>query len=268
MSSTIGQYTLGRTLGSGFSAKVKLATDPNGNRFAIKIFRLDNPENTRRLLQLTENEFNIMRGMDNPHVLKYIDFSLNSVWHKKGREIPVAYIVMELVQGGELFDYVANSGPFNEQICRYYARQLIRGLHYIHKMGIAHRDLKCENILLDANYNIKIVDFGFVKPIESEENEGWMRSYIGTLGFMAPEILSKKPYQGTQVDLFALGVILFIIYAGHPPFEVAKENDFHYKLIVNNQVSAFWEEHSRRKTPDYFGEQFKDLVTALLFHQP
>ena len=70
------------------------------------------------------------------------------------------FLIMEYASGGELFDYVANSGPFNEKIVRYYAKQLIQSVHYIHTKGFAHRDLKCENILLDKFNRVKLCDFG------------------------------------------------------------------------------------------------------------
>lgn len=85
------------------------------------------------------------------------------------------------------------------------------GLHYIHQNGTAHRDLKPENIMLDKNFNIKIVDFGFAAPITGKENTGYCKTVLGTRGYMAPEIITNNPYQGQVVDLFALGVILFIL---------------------------------------------------------
>jgi len=128
-------------------------------------------------------------------VLKYFEFNERAIWRKaSGAHVAVAYIVSELVPGGELFDYVANSGPFNERIARYYAKQLIQAIHYIHTRGFAHRDLKTENILLDHNYDIKVVDFGFACPVEGRDGSGTNRSMVGSLGFMAPEIHAKQPY--------------------------------------------------------------------------
>ena len=180
----------------------------------------------------------------------------------------MAYIVSELVHGGELFDYVANSGPFKESIVRYYAKQLIQAIHYIHTKGFAHRDLKCENILLDKLYDVKVVDFGFACPVEGRTGDGMNRSIVGSLGFMAPEIHAKQPYQGQVVDLFALGVILFVLYAGHPPFNMANLEDPHYKLIATNRSQQFWSAHSNRKAEGFFNEEFKDLITAMLNFHP
>jgi len=89
--------------------------------------------------------------------------------------------------------------------------------------------------LLDKLYDVKVVDFGFACPVEGRTGDGMNRSIVGSLGFMAPEIHAKQPYQGQVVDLFALGVILFVLYAGHPPFNMANLEDPHYKLIATNR---------------------------------
>lgn len=189
---------------------------------------------------------------------------------KNGTQVQVAYIAQEMISGGELFDYVANSGAFSEQICKYYFKQMLQGIHYIHSKGFSHRDLKPENILLDKLYDVKIVDFGFACPLEGRDGTGTNTSMIGTPGYMAPEILSRQPYQGQVVDLFALGVILFILYSGHPPFSVASEEDNYYKLIATNRSDLFWKAHSSpsRKPEGFYSEEFKDLITCMLQFHP
>jgi serine/threonine protein kinase len=107
----------------------------------------------------------------------------------------------------------------------------MNGLDYVHKSGVTHRDLKPENLLLDSNYNIKIADFGFATPskgtfiAEDGSITGLCRTMLGTSSYMAPEIHLGQPYQGFQVDLFAAGVILFVMRAGHPPFSEASPKD-------------------------------------------
>ena len=121
---------------------------------------------------------------------------------------------------------------------------MLQAVHYIHSKGFSHRDLKPENILLDSNYDLKLVDFGFACPLEGRDGSGTNSSKIGTPGYMAPEIMSGKPYQGEVVDLFALGVILFITYAGVPPFTQANISDPFYKMIAANRSDLFWKAHS------------------------
>ena len=160
---------------------------------------------------------------------------------------------------------MANSGAFKESICKYYFKQMLQGMLYIHSKGFCHRDLKPENILLDKLYDIKIVDFGFACPLEGRDGTGTSKSVIGTPGYMAPEILAREPYLGRVGDLFALGVILFILYAGHPPyFSLANDQDKLYNLIMTHRSDLFWKAHSSRKPEGFFSEEFKELITCML----
>lgn len=198
------------------------------------------------------------------NIVECFSFKANAMKIKKdGRHIPISYIAMELVDGGELFDFVAIA-PFRPEICRFYFRQMLQALHYSHSQGFAHRDLKPENILIDKNCNAKIADFGFSAPIEGRDGSGFLHTALGTQCYMAPEIHRKQPYQGHVVDLFALGIILFILYAGHPPFSVAMPQDPHYKLLATNRADLFWKTHAARKTEGFFTESFKDLITNML----
>ena len=132
---------------------------------------------------------------------------------------------MEYVEGYELYEFLAITGAFNEKICRYYFKQMLMGLHHLHSRGICHRDLKPENILLDNDLNIKIIDFGFATELSGKNGTGFNNTYLGTKPYMAPEILIHQEYQGKIVDLFALGVILFNLYALDVPFKEAHKKD-------------------------------------------
>ena len=185
-----------------------------------------------------------------------------------GAEKRIAYIAMEPIMGGELFDYVANSGNFEPKFARHFFRQMLTGLHYLHSHGNAHRDLKPENVMLDSDYNVKIIDFGFTCNIAGRNGSGTNSSGVGTPGYMSPEILLKQNYQSPVVDLFALGVILFIMYAGHPPFNMAKEDDTHYRCIAQQRADLFWKAHSNNKPAGFFSEEFKDMITCMFQLQP
>lgn len=104
----------------------------------------------------------------------------------------VIYIELEFAEGGTLFDYVANTKPFSEEVCRYYFHQFIEAILHCHKSGFVHRDIKPENILFDKDYQLKLADFGFSKVITNEK----LKSYLGTEAYMAPEIKLGMQYNG------------------------------------------------------------------------
>lgn len=135
-----------------------------------------------------------------------------------GKKSKVSYIAAELCKKGELFDYLANKGGFSIPVTKYYAKQLIHGIYYMHASGVAHRDLKCENILVDDQYDLKITDFGFACPISGDDDRGYCNDYVGSKQYMAPEIHMGVRYQPQTVDWFSFGVILFMMYSGRAPF--------------------------------------------------
>lgn len=122
---------------------------------------------------------------------------------------------MELAKGGELFDFIAVGGKFSESMARYFFLQLMDGLEYCHRNKICHRDLKPENLLLDKDYNLKIADFGFARDLSGDQGNAKLATRCGTVPYMAPEIFLANQYSGQSVDLFAAGIILFVMVAQH-----------------------------------------------------
>lgn len=175
--------------------------------------------------------------------------------------------MLEFVGGGELFDFVAETGKFSEKVARTYFHQMMNGLHYMHQKGYAHRDIKPENLLLSHLFILKIADFGFSTLIKGKDGTGVLRTKLGTEGYMAPEIPNKK-YEGKSVDIFAAGVILFIMYAGNPPFEKATPTDPYYKILKEKKYDIFWKAHSRKRPVGFFSESFKDLFQRLVAFEP
>ena len=265
MTSNLDHYTCTRTLGSGISAKVKLAVDnSSGQKVALKIFDRSLPYNTQKVFETIRKEVEVYSTLNHPYMVRLLNFKEDAIWQKSdGRQVRVAYMALELITGGELFDFVALE-RFNPEISRYYFKQMLQVMHYIHSKGTAHRDLKPENIMLDDKFNVRIADFGFAAPIEGRDGSGVLKTQLGTQAYMAPEILAKEPYQGHVVDLFALGIILFILYSGHPPFSCADPKDSHYKLLASNRADLFWKTHEQRKPSGFYSEEFKDLLTNML----
>lgn len=109
---------------------------------------------------------------------------------------------------------------------------MINGLEYAHSTGYCHRDIKPENILIDKDFQLKIADFGFSAPILGRNKKGYLFTKLGTRPYMAPEIHLDQPYTGEQVDLFAAGIVLFILISGSPPFSAAIPKDPYYKTLA------------------------------------
>lgn len=178
--------------------------------------------------------------------------------------------MLELATGGELFDFVAQTGRYSDVISRFYFQQLIDGLDYVHQKGVTHRDLKPENVLYDATFNLKIADFGFAAPVDGKDGSGYCKTKLGTESYMAPEIHMRKPYSGPSVDLFASAIILFIMVTQHPPFTRAEPNDPFYRLLCAGRHDLFWKAHSKSKPggDSFFSEEFKDLINRMLAFDP
>jgi serine/threonine protein kinase len=145
---------------------------------------------------------------------------------------------------------------------------MCEALDNIHKNGVCHRDLKPENILLDTEFNIKIADFGFAAPTDGKEHTGFLRTRLGTLNYMAPEIHQRKPYSGPAADVFAASIILFIMLTQHPPFNTAQPDDGFYKCIAANRSDLFWKSHAKTKQENFFSEDFKKLIQSMMQLDP
>ena len=249
----VDDYKLGRELGKGATAKVVVGTKSDGTQHALKIFNLNN-SNAHTLLR---NELEVAKKLNHENIVKFEGFSEDS---KRGSKT-VAYIAQELVKGGELFDFVKSKGQLSESECKPLFRQMLSGVKHMHQRGFAHRDLKFENILLDQNKNVKIVDFGFVVPLANEEGDILYSSPKGTRGYMSPQVIAQDHYLGAPVDIFSLGVILFMMRAGHIPFKLATKDDRWYQHIAKggNRTEYFWKIHEANK-PGFFSKEFKELV--------
>lgn len=126
------------------------------------------------------------------------------------------FLIFEYVAGKQLYDVIVNDGYLNESIARRYFRQILSAIDFIHRNSIVHRDLKIENILLDEFDNIKIIDFGLSNFYD---NKSTLNTFCGSLYFAAPELLLGQRYSGPEIDVWSLGVILFVLLNGTVPFD-------------------------------------------------
>nr|KAJ0197624.1 hypothetical protein LSAT_V11C700372250 [Lactuca sativa] len=152
-------------------------------------------------------------------------------------------IVMEYAAGGELFDRICNAGRFSEDEARYFFQQLISGVHYCHFMQICHRDLKLENTLLDGSPapRLKICDFGYSK---SSLLHSRPKSTVGTPAYIAPEVLSRREYDGKLADVWSCGVTLYVMLVGAYPFE-DQEDPKNFRKTIQRIMAVQY------KIPDY-----------------
>ena len=163
-------------------------------------------------------------------------------------------MIMEYANGGELFDYIVRHTRLSEkQACKFYL-ELISGIEYIHQSGVCHRDLKPENLLLDYDLTLKIVDFGLSNMYEPAAT---LKTACGSPCYAAPEMIAGKKYNGTNVDIWSCGVILFALICGYLPFEDPNTSNL-YKKILNADF----------QTPNYVSDDAKDLFHCILNTNP
>lgn len=138
-----------------------------------------------------------MNDLNHKHVVKYLNHGQKDYVKPSGTK-SVSYIALEIAEKGELFDFIANTGSFSEEVARYYFKQLCSGLDDCHAVGVSHRDMKAENCFMDENYNLKIGDFGFAASQTGgkADGNGLFSTLLGTPGYMAPEIHLEQKYNG------------------------------------------------------------------------
>jgi serine/threonine protein kinase len=221
-----------------------------------------NQRNYKRYLRERNNfiaqfrhEAKIHRTLENPGLIRYIDFHeagkapAAEGASKKEVELQEAhrvshYILIEHAHHGDLFDFsVKTKQPVGEVVGRYLFKQIVESVTYLHKTAkVVHRDLKLENILLDKHNNVKICDFAMSKSLLDNQNMGIFYSQCGSWCYMAPEIIESRPYKGSSVDIFALGVILFALVTGVMPFgQAERDSDQLYSLIAKAADEDYWQ---------------------------
>ncbi|TDH04577.1 hypothetical protein EPR50_G00134200 [Perca flavescens] len=202
----IGNYRLLKTIGKGNFAKVKLARHIlTGKEVAIKI--IDKTQLNPTSLQKLFREVRIMKGLNHPNIVQLFEVIETD---------KTLYLIMEYASGGEVFDYLVSHGRMKEVEARAKFRQIVSAVHYCHTKNIVHRDLKAENLLLDADANIKIADFGFSNEFTLGNK---LDTFCGSPPYAAPELFQGKKYDGPEVDVWSLGVILYTLVSGSLPFD-------------------------------------------------
>uniref|UniRef100_A0A669BVM4 non-specific serine/threonine protein kinase n=1 Tax=Oreochromis niloticus TaxID=8128 RepID=A0A669BVM4_ORENI len=200
----IGNYRLLKTIGKGNFAKVKLARHILTGREVSSKKQEGEKNNAQKVFREVLNSHNFLLYM-------YL-FQLFEVIETE----KTLYLIMEYASGGEVFDYLVAHGRMKEKEARAKFRQIVSAVHYCHQKNIVHRDLKAENLLLDADSNIKIADFGFSNEFMAGNK---LDTFCGSPPYAAPELFQGKKYDGPEVDIWSLGVILYTLVSGSLPFD-------------------------------------------------
>ncbi|GCB78601.1 testis-specific serine/threonine-protein kinase 3-like [Scyliorhinus torazame] len=203
-------YQLGNTIGEGTYSKVKEAYCRKQQRkVAIKIInRQTAPKDF--IHKFLPRELQIVQNLDHKNIIK-----VHEIWESDDGKI---CIIMELAEGGDVLEHIKREGPLPEELAKTLFRQLVAAIRYCHDCGIAHRDLKCENTLLDKSFNVKLADFGFAKNFRTGTAE-LSKTFCGSTAYAAPEVLQGVPHESIKSDIWSMGIVLYTTLCGHLPFD-------------------------------------------------
>lgn len=238
-------FIIHQTLGTGSFGRVHLVRSIYNHRFyAIKVLSKDKIVRTKQV-EHTNNEKTLLEAVQHPFIV--------NLWGAF-QDASNLYMVMDFVPGGELFTLLRKSGRFPEPVAKFYAAEVALALNYLHRLDITYRDLKPENILLNGDGHIKIADFGFAKRCSTTT---W--TLCGTPDYLAPEIILQQRYT-RSVDWYALGVLIFEMLTGFPPFYQPSGNtSMLYERILRGPKSISW---------PAFPPQTVDLILKLMESDP
>ena len=256
-SSTLDFYQVVQTLGSGSTCKVKLLRDPFSEvLYAGKIIRPlpSFPYFYYRSKLLAE--VGHLRSLQHKHIVKYFSYKESGSYMSKSKGFyKCMYIILEYCPHGELF-HILKNGALGLDITLFFFKQIIEAIRYINQNGLAHGDLKPENILIGEDYSVRIIDF----QLEGKKETGKL---YGTDQYLPPEVRTGLARAGTAADLFMIGINLFIMYVGCPPFNRAQDDDlFFYTFCRDRQ--QFWKYFETRRPFVKFTEDFKEIIEGLL----
>ena len=216
------------------------------------------------MIESFEKEVDSMKNFKHENLINIIAANKNGLCVSGNEKENIMYLGVELAENAELFDFIADPGrAFSEESARYFFTQLIAGLKSMHDLKVAHRDLKTENLFLDDQFRLKIGDFGFSKFMCPTTNDGKLKTQLGTSGYQSPELLEGQFYDGASNDIFACGVILFILVKAYPPFREARRTDNWYRHLYYDKVDNFWALHTKKGSLD-ISKELKELITGML----
>ena len=262
-------YKIGRLIGQGGFAKVNLGLNVlTGRVVAIKSFNKTKKTKYGDNLNMDKilYEINLMRKLNHPNITKILETFEDEKFY---------FIIMEYINGGNLFSYVKKRRKLSEKVAKFLFRQIILGIKHIHSQLIVHRDIKLENILIDMNNNVKICDFGIGIILSSEDQD--LHSHCGTPMYIAPEIIlstKDKGYKGFPVDIWSAGIALYIMLSGKLPFNLDDDFQDDFDGYNNNNIKEKNKKlkyeivHNEPKYIEKISDEARNLLNGLLNKNP
>ena len=252
-------YKYGRLIGQGAFGKVNLGLNIlTGRIVAVKSFDKNNSELTGDNMKKILYETDLMKKLNHPNITKILEMFEDEKYFM---------IIMEYINGGNLFSFVKKRRKLSEKTAKFLFRQIIQGIKYIHEQNIVHRDIKLENLLIDLNNNVKICDFGIGRKIKNKNQ--LLHDQCGTLMYMAPEILlssKEKGYEPFPVDIWSSGISLYIMLSGTLPFNYKnKKNEDDEEEEENEEEEESFSEKSKSKKNEE--DNFK-LQYSIVYKEP
>ena len=267
------EISIMKQIGEGATSIVYLALDKDNKEYAVKLYK--NSESylneISRLRSLTPSKYIVkLISYGQGHLERGYSYYTYKLFNHFDTD-QVNYAIFEYLKNSELYNYVfLLKKKFSEDISRKIFFDLLKAVETCHKSGITHGDIKLENILLNSNFNLKLIDFGFAKNIK----DGLISEITGTRFYNAPEMFycATKGYDGVPADIFSLGIILFILVMGFYPFDKPNITDSRYKLISKKDYAGFWKKIDQKMSTisSYTGvsHEFKDLFEKMVCYRP
>ena len=241
---TLGDYIIKKTIGKGTFSKVKLGVHKETKqKVAIKILEksaIVEKDDLERIIR----EMTILNQIDHINVIKVYD-----IYESEDNYL----IIMEYCEGGELFNYIVKNQKLSEEETSFFFYQIINGVEYLHSKNIVHRDLKPENLLLCEGNILKIIDFG----LSNFYNGNYLSTPCGSPCYASPEMVSGNKYNGFNIDIWAIGIILFAMLCGYLPFE-DDDNDILFQKILECKLHY----------PSHLSPLAKDIMKKILVTNP
>ncbi|CAI2373864.1 unnamed protein product [Moneuplotes crassus] len=271
------KYSIIRNLGGTVNTKAHLVKDIiTSDILAIKIAQKEEKDELER-------EYDFLTSFDHPNIIKpFIYVSEGALVSEDENKLlsyktedeeyfdskECAYFTLKFYENGDLFENISRGGPVHEGMARYYFLQLVNAVEYLHLRNVAHRDIKLDNILLDDNFQAMLIDFGFSEECRlkvGDKLDDCERANIrGTKGYISPEQLYADGNDlicFKKCDIFALGVVLFILLKGVRPFESPTRDDEKYQYLILKKNSYFWKMHQMKR------REFSNKVYSILSHE-